>query len=110
MSDDLDTTKSGPPVAATPLFAFFRDKTLGMTSEGMSYTPAGIVTDKYSSGCPSGKDYVVVFIDPFTLCVERQWRAEGEIEILMVDEWQWRPLKENYERMEANTQTEARDK
>ena len=86
-------------LADVPLFAFFRDKTLSMTSEGMSYTPAGIVTDKYSDGCPSGKDYVVVFIDPFTLFIKRQWRAEGEIEMLMVDEWRWRTLKESYERM-----------
>ena len=107
-TDSQPATGGTIGLAAVPLFAFFRDKDLSMTSEGMPYQPAGIVTDKYGEGCTSGKDLVVVFIDPFTLFIQRQWRAVGEIEMLVVDEWQWRPLKERYERREANTK--ARDR
>lgn len=82
------------------MFAIFRDKTLGMTSEGMPYQPAGIVTEKYGSGCPSGKDYVVEFIDPFTLSIHKQWRAEREIELTEVEEASWQALRGGYERIE----------
>ena len=84
------------------IFAFFRDKASdGMDSDGLIYQPAGIITDKYGSGCPSGKDYVVAFIDPVTLRIQRQWRSESEIEILPVEEWQWRDAGARFRAIES---------
>jgi hypothetical protein len=75
-----------------------------MTSDGgYSYQPAGIVVEKYADGCPSGKDIVVMFLDPFDVRVVSQWRAINEVELIMVNEWEWRSVRESYARLdEAN--------
>lgn len=49
---------------------FFRDK---------ESHQAGIVLEKYGDNSSSGKDYAVLFFDPFSATVECSWRATDDI-------------------------------
>ena len=83
------------------LFAFFRDKSCAANlSDGRDYYAAGIVTERHNQGSVSGKDLVVTYLNPYTGYVESAWRADGEIEIYEVDEWNWNALRERYEFLE----------
>ena len=85
------------------LFAFFRDKNCGANfKDGRDHYAAGLITGRWDTNSASGKDIEVTYLDPFTGYVESTWRADGEIEIYPVDEWEWKSLKERYDAIEAN--------
>jgi len=79
---------------------FFIDKDCESNLEdGLPYFAAGIIDldlriDSKSS--PSGKDFVVVFINPWGT-VSREWRAFDDIRIIKVDEYDFEKLKEAIE-------------
>jgi len=105
-----DDTESPQPVAeaeslvGTVLFAFFRDKDCAANlKDDRDYYAAGIITGRWATNSVSGKDLSVTYLDPFTGYVESRWRADGEIEIYPVDEWEWKALKERYNAIEANS-------
>ena len=87
--------------AASNLFAFFRNLTSERSlNEGREYHAAGIILSRHNTQSESLKDLCVMYLDPFSGHVERAWRADGEIEIYPVDEWEWKSLKERYEAIE----------
>lgn len=79
-------------------FEFFRDLTSGANChEGREHHAAGIILSRYDTNSASLKDLSVMFMDPFSGEIKTAWRADGEIEIYQVDEWEWQSLKDRYE-------------
>ena len=74
---------------------FFNDLEVAGNHEfGLDYLAAGIVESKHFDKEPnvSGKDYCVVFINPWGV-VERQWRAASEIRVYAVGPEDYEQLK-----------------
>ena len=69
---------------------FFRDKISGCNLEfGMEFHAAGVVEKRYDTNSGSGKDLSVIFLHPFQARVESAWRADSEVELYEVSEFEW---------------------
>lgn len=85
---------------------FFRDRyNKGNTIDNKSYHAAGYVEKVQCDincveGNASGKDFAVVFINPFTGYIERRWRMYSDIIIMKADEVDYKLLKERFEMIE----------
>lgn len=82
---------------------FFRDKDSEAQSNfqgGLSYCAAGVV-ESFSNnfdgtGCPSGKDVVVLYIDPWGI-PNRCWRSVDEVHLTPADLEDYQHLKNSIE-------------
>ena len=61
---------------------------------GVTFWAAGLVTAKYFDGEPStsGKDYTVVYINPFGEIVT-EWRSTKDITLIQLDPTQYNELR-----------------
>jgi len=79
---------------------FFIDKDCESNLEdGLPYFAAGIIEFDFrinKTSSPSGKDFAVVFINPWGV-VSREWRAFDDIRIIEVDEYDFEKLKQDIE-------------
>ena len=77
---------------------FFIDKDCEPNLEnGLPYFAAGIIEKDWridEKWSPSGKDFAVVFINPWGI-VSREWRAFDDIRIIEVDNYDFEMLKES---------------
>ena len=77
---------------------FFIDKNCEENlKDGLPYFAAGIIEQDCRAGIkqlPSGKDFAVVFIDPWGV-VSREWRAFDDIRIIEVNNYDFEMLKES---------------
>jgi len=76
---------------------FFIDKDCELNLEnGLPFFAAGIIEQDFRAGIkqlPSGKDFAVVFIDPWGI-INRAWRAFDDIRIINVDSCDFEILKD----------------
>ena len=77
---------------------FFIDKNCEENlKDGLPYFAAGIIEEDYridERQSFSGKDFAVVFIDPWGV-VSREWRAFDDIRIIEVNNYDFEMLKES---------------
>ena len=78
-------------------FYLFRDLSNNENLEdGKSYHAAGYVGEQYEP-TRSGKEFAVVFFNPFTATVQAEWRESKDVELFEVDFDEWAELVKAYE-------------
>lgn len=81
---------------------YFRDKSSAENLEnGREYHAAGLVAARHNTNCPSGKDLLVTFLDPFYGHVVTAWRGDAAVELYEVNEFEWQALRDRYEAIEG---------
>lgn len=77
---------------------FFIDKDCETNlTNGLPYYASGIIESDYTEdgkGRPSGKDFTVIFIDPWGN-IQREWRSVDSIRIIEADEYDFNLLKDS---------------
>lgn len=68
-----------------------------------TYHAAGLVQKIHTVDSKSGKDVSVIFLDPFTGCVIKTWRATKEIEIFEVDSDMYKNMQSIFSKITTYT-------
>ena len=72
-------------------YYFFRDLESGSNFDnGKEFHASGIVQERYNENSPSGKDLAVLYLDVFKSTVECAWRADNEIQLYEVSDYEWK--------------------